>query len=1191
MELMKAVERLAKRFNADQRGATGTDVATGDWVTAAKMNQKQEDGSALTVLGVLDQSGAGAQDLRLVCSENLSANKTLTLTVNDADRGINLTGDLTLGANLTTVTGAITLTAPGGGSSVTLPTSGTLATLAGSEQFTNKTLASGTLSGTFTCAATVVNFTTGSITFTTGNLTISGAGYISLGATPAAAGYLRLPNAIYITTRNAAAGGDVNMIQVSANDFVKLGTTSVEIATANVVTLAFSNPAATRTITFADPGGADSVAYLAATQTLTGKTINGATLSGTLAGTPTFSGATITFTGNLMNFTAGGAYTFGTTDAQTLILKTGGSTRWTWAAASSSVTLAGAADIIAPANTAVTFRVTDGTTALISLDSRNTVTGVVAVTLSASAPTIASAAGDTFSVVSIPAVTSTWTGVTGINALNGLALNIAQPVATNVSAGLTAAVASTVYIANAPSATGNLTITAGYALHVAAGANLFGGTVSIGGVLTLTNATFNVTAGGAATIGTTDANTLAFKTGGTTRWTLAAASCNLTASGAADIIVLNTTAAVFRVINVATTLAFTVNTQTATDNVVAFTFIGGPPTIANVGGTTYSVAKHAAVTVTLSAATGVTAMSGISLYLDAPTITSATNPAVALASTLYVAAPVAGGTATITAGYSAHFASQIRVDGNLSLASAANDIVVIANTAACLEIYDATTKLLTINDQTGADGVVAFTFTGTPTSFAAAGGSTYSAVKIAVHTATLTGATTPVTAMSGLGLYIDTPTVTNAGTGTVITLASTLYVAAPVGAGIPVTFTASYSAHFASAIRVDGNLSLANAAYDIVVIANTAACLEIYDATTKLLIVNDQTGTANTVGFTFSGAPTSYASAAGSTYSVAKIAAHTATLTGGTGVSAMNGLGLYIDAPTVTSGDATAVALASNLYVAAPVAAASATFTAAYSAHFASQIRLDGNLVMSNAAYDIVFKADTAVALELSDGTTKYLAVDTRVTTDNVVVRTYTAPAPTFASAAGSTWIHAKNAAITVTLTGGVGVTAMNGLQLYLDTPTLAAGQATTVAIASTLYIKPPALGANMTITNNYMINTSVAGCFLTAAGVWTDACSLVHKTDIRLVDLSRIPDLINTVEVVSYRRKDTSDGGFERFGVIAEDAPDFLATVSHDGISPQYMAGFSLACIKYLQQENGKLEKRVTDLEAQLASMKRRSN
>ena len=111
---------------------TGTAVATGDLLTAAKMNLKLEDIRDMSAFGILDASGAGTEELLFVVTENLTADRNLTLTVNDAARSINLSGNLTIAGAFTT-SGAfgltLTVTAL---TDVTLPTTGTLASLAGS---------------------------------------------------------------------------------------------------------------------------------------------------------------------------------------------------------------------------------------------------------------------------------------------------------------------------------------------------------------------------------------------------------------------------------------------------------------------------------------------------------------------------------------------------------------------------------------------------------------------------------------------------------------------------------------------------------------------------------------------------------------------------------------------------------------------------------------------------------------------------------------------------------------------------------------------------------------------------------------------------------------------------------------------------------------------------------------------------
>ena len=385
-------------------------------------------------------------------------------------------------------------------------------------------------------------------------------------------------------------------------------------------------------------------------------------------------------------------------------------------------------------------------------------------------------------------------------------------------------------------------------------------------------------------------------------------------------------------------------------------------------------------------------------------------------------------------------------------------------------------------------------------------------------------------------------------------------------------------------LSLSGNLTLASA-LDIVIQANTTSAFEISDGTTKYFTLDSRTATDTVVVNRWTVSAPSFASANGSRFVHHKFGIYTLTLTGGVEVTALSGLGLYLDTPTVTSAAATTVVLASNLYVAAPVAAGAGgvTFTGGYSAHFASQVRIDGNISLANAAYDIVMIAATAAALEISDGTTKYLAIDTRVATSGTVTNTWTQSAPTFASANGSTFVHNKYAAYTLTLTGGTLVTAMDGLQLYIDAATITSTSATTVSTASSVYIKKlVATGAGpAAITNNYIINTDVAGCFLTAAGVWTDTCSRIHKTDIKAIDNIKVLELIDAMSVKSYRRIDPSDGGFTRYGLIAEEAPDQFAMPSRNGIPANYMAGFALAGIKALQEEIRQLQDKVAELTA----------
>lgn len=136
---------------------------------------------ALTSLSVRN-IGTGAFNMGLAHNGTLSANRTLTLNVNDAARSVSLGGNISLASSLTTVgANALTLTTTGA-TGLTLPTTGTLATLAGAENLSNKTLARPTISGYLESVATYAAGTSAVISntaatihkfTTTGNATIT----------------------------------------------------------------------------------------------------------------------------------------------------------------------------------------------------------------------------------------------------------------------------------------------------------------------------------------------------------------------------------------------------------------------------------------------------------------------------------------------------------------------------------------------------------------------------------------------------------------------------------------------------------------------------------------------------------------------------------------------------------------------------------------------------------------------------------------------------------------------------------------------------------------------------------------------------------------------------------------------------------------------------------------------------------
>ena len=120
-------------------GNTVTQTLSSKTITAPDINGGTAD--SLTSLSLRDENVA--YDLIVQSNDaSMGANRTLNLDVNNSTRTISFGGDITTAGDLNTA-GAYQLTlTQTGNTNVTLPTTGTLATLAGSETFTNKTLTS-----------------------------------------------------------------------------------------------------------------------------------------------------------------------------------------------------------------------------------------------------------------------------------------------------------------------------------------------------------------------------------------------------------------------------------------------------------------------------------------------------------------------------------------------------------------------------------------------------------------------------------------------------------------------------------------------------------------------------------------------------------------------------------------------------------------------------------------------------------------------------------------------------------------------------------------------------------------------------------------------------------------------------------------------------------------------------------------
>lgn len=198
-------------------GRATTDTLTNKTLTAPTINGGTH--TAITGLGIRS-TGTGAFDLTLANTENLTAGRTLTITVNDAARTLNMGGNITTAGALTTSGAFASTFTMTGTTTVTFPTTGTLATLAGTETLSNKTFVAPALgtpaSGTLTnCTGhTIANLAdtgwstyTPTVTSTTGTITT----VTNVGSTYKIIGKTCIVRPSFQITNNGTGAGAINV--------------------------------------------------------------------------------------------------------------------------------------------------------------------------------------------------------------------------------------------------------------------------------------------------------------------------------------------------------------------------------------------------------------------------------------------------------------------------------------------------------------------------------------------------------------------------------------------------------------------------------------------------------------------------------------------------------------------------------------------------------------------------------------------------------------------------------------------------------------------------------------------------------------------------------------------------------------------------------------------------------------------
>lgn len=352
----------------------------------------------------LDTAGAG--NLVIAAGSSLTVDRTLTLTTGDAARTLTLSGNLTVAADfITSGANSLTLTTTGV-TNVTLPTTGTLATLAGAETLSNKTVGAGwslggatiagdaTLSGAITlngalvanAAVTIgdafadtlrINSVVGVNQAAVANLPLAITPLASLaGSASVVTSLARATAATTAFTGATAQTGDVYALELQQNTLTNATAgTIVNAATLRIAGAPVAGAGVTLTNAYAlwVPAGAsllqattvstlNGLTITTSTGTLTianGKTLtasNTLTLAGTDATTMTFPGASDTVMGLGAVQTVTGAKTFGAATLKVAGAGAGvGTLAYANSATSGTLTLQAVTDTLAVLGTAQTW--------------------------------------------------------------------------------------------------------------------------------------------------------------------------------------------------------------------------------------------------------------------------------------------------------------------------------------------------------------------------------------------------------------------------------------------------------------------------------------------------------------------------------------------------------------------------------------------------------------------------------------------------------------------------------------------------------------------------------------------------------------------------------------------------------------------------------------------------------------------